>query len=779
MQIFVTDGNEEYGPYGKDEVFALLKDGQLEGTILARTEEETEWLPVMDVLKKSAASKLFSLEEIAIQEQSFEPPKIFIEPSFRKSRPAFEDERSTGGIRKAVLFACTGMLVAFAISFLWFRRSGNSDQPRIPSAVIVAAAKPQTGPTPLVAANNTLNATQSAATNQLPATTGGDTAAPMALGPKVAVVSTPSPTASNPMAREPEQPTIHQTELFKSAKISPEELVDILKERFSSPPLKIFDTHDERTDKTLSTYEGSFYLETKLQWNPKVEVVYKIPLRPDHLPGPHASNIVMLGFYPGAAQPPEMKIVDGKEVREPSKITGALSYYADKLGYTAFSMQIVTKKGQWHDPKESYVQGGPEWVDIVFRAQEEIEKRYKLKPKKLLLCGMSLGGTFVERIAAARPDRVAAVALHSAPEITLPKASTDTAWFLGISRGDSMTQSYNHLFNGLADLKDNTVFGIFPPNYKLRGEKGNFYHSESAIASTAARSFLKGVVDSTSPSGKIDVARWPFVRDRTAPLRIYRTGATAVAQIPNENREYLPSKAFVQCLESIPAPMQTISFGKLNGHDLKCLVGLPPLGKPKGVLIYSEKIFYANISTMMDNIYYLANQGYLVLAPNLASLDSAAIKTTVGFVKRTPTVNQLPLVYVGSGEKGNCVWDFVARDPDASAKAVAMIGFETVAALDESKWPVGLGIKCPILFVYDEKPVVDVATAEQAHESLEKVRAVGDFVKRCKERHQPARVVYIPQDTGSDVRVAQKSMESVNGILSKLLEGHNSVMEEQ
>jgi hypothetical protein len=129
MQIFVTDGNEEYGPYSKEEVFALLKDGQWEGTILARTEEESEWIPVMEVLKKSAASKLFSLEEIVVQEQGFEPPKIFIEPSFRKSRPEFEDDCCTGGARKA-LFACTAMILAFVASFLWIRNVRDDGQRR-------------------------------------------------------------------------------------------------------------------------------------------------------------------------------------------------------------------------------------------------------------------------------------------------------------------------------------------------------------------------------------------------------------------------------------------------------------------------------------------------------------------------------------------------------------------------------------------------------------------------------------------------------------------------
>lgn len=789
MEIFIKEGDEEFGPFTRAEAFSLLQSGQVQSTTLACVREEdaeVEWIPVSEVLKKSAASTLFSLEQIEVKGLDIEPPKVFIEPYLLRKEPTLEERPSGLGAGKALSLAVGAMVLAFGIAFLCFRRSHDEESAR-------ALAATNSAPTPTMAAPTRSPATPPPLLQATPmAATPSQAVAVVDQKPKVLEApAAPKPImnaqpVSRSVALEDTRPTIHQVDLFKSSKIGTQELVDILTERFSSPPVQILDSHDERVDKTLKTYEGSFLLETPLKWNPQVEVIYKIPLRRDKLPGPHASNIVMLGFYPGAVQPPGIKLdkagkpvmENGKPVMEESRIKGPLSYYADKLGYTAFSMQIVTKKGEWNDPKESYINGGPEWVDIVFRAKAEIEKRYRLKQKKLLLCGMSLGGTFVERIAAARPDEVAAVAMHSAPDITLPKAETDTAWFLGISRGDAMYGSYNHLFNALADLKDNTTFSIFPPNYNQRGLGGNFYHSESAVASTAARSFLKGVVDA-SPEGKIDITKWPFVRDRMKPLRIYRTGATVAAQIPSENREYLPSKAFVQCLESIPAPMQTVSLGKLNGRELKCLVGLPPLGKPKGAIIYSEKLIYSNIATMVDNIYYLANQGYLVFAPNLANLDAAAIKTTVGFIKKTPLLSQLPLVYVGSGEKGNCMWDFVAKDPEATPKAVAMISFEPGDALDESKWPVGLGIKCPILFVYDEKPLMNVATAEQAHESLAKVHAVAEFVKRCKERHQPARVIYIPKDSGSEIRVTQKAMESVDGIVSKLLEGRLSIMEEQ
>lgn len=788
MEIFLTDGSKEYGPYSRDDLFALLRGGELDPATLARVGETTEWKPVMEVLQKTAASTLFSVEQISAKETASEPPKLVFETFRPRPEPARAEPAYPLAFGKLFVAGGAVAVIAFALTFYWFRRSENESRPQVVTSVFSGTSTPApstpslTSPPAQVALNPSVPQTGSlvADANAVGMPLVNQSLAP-AMATPMPVKAVPAPAISagrQRVVRQDDHPTIHQTDLFKTAKISPPELADILTERFASTPVQILDSYDERVDKTVKSVEGSFYLDTNLQWNPKVEVVYKIPLRNEKFPGPHASNIVMLGFYPGAAAPPGVKVVDGKEVKEKSKLYGSLSYYSDKLGYTAFSMHMVTKKGEGDNLDESYFQAGPQWVDIVFRAKEELERRYKLKPKKLLLCGMSLGATFVERIAAARPDQVAAVAAHSAPEITLPKSPSDTAWFLGISRGDSMSANYSHLFNGLEDLNDNINFGIFPPNYGKRGETGNFYHTESPIASTAARSFLKGVVEA-SPTGKVDPTKWPYLRDRSRPLRIYHAGTPEANRIPIEDREYFPSRAFVQCLQAIPAPMQTVTLGKLGGRELKCLVGLPPLGKPKGVLVYSEKLFYANISAMMDNIYYLANQGYLVLAPNLASLDATAIKSTVAFVKQTPVLKQLPLVYVGSGEKANCLWDFVSKDPDASPKAVAMVGFEPGKAFEEAKSAVGSGIKCPILFVYDEKPLLNVATAEEARQSLAKVRAVDDFVKTCKERHQPARVIYIPKDTGTDVRVAQKSMESIDTILSEVIVGHNSVMEDR
>jgi len=608
--------------------------------------------------------------------------------------------------------------------------------------------------------------------------------------PKIPVLQPPISAVRAP-ATPARSANVKQLRPFETPQLTSEELEDLLQERFASPAIKLPESFDQRPAQGLYVYEGSFKLQTKLVNNPEVEVVYRVPMQSKTRPGPDASNVVMLGIYHGAIQPQRKKIVDGKALTEKSSLHGHLTPFADQLGYTAFTFHIKTTPDMSSDRREYYAYGGSDWVDLVFRAKAEIEKRHKLQEKKLLLYGVSEGGQFAQNIAAAVPDKVAAAVIQSGPHITPPNETSDTAWFLSITRGDAMQSSYEAVYNRLLQQDANVSFNIFPPDYGSRGLGGNFYHSQSVIADLASRSFLRGVVDSLDSTGKYNRAKWPFVRDRSKPLRIYPSGSEIAKKMPNELKEYLPSKAFAQCLQNVPAQMQSVTLPTGGVKRAKAFVGLPPMGKPKGVILYSQAFNILELQHMFDNIYFLAGLGYVVIAPQLKKTDSVDFLAAMTFYEDSTALEKFPMAVIGYGPKGNLAWDAVARNRDVLPKAVAMLEFTPRDTLDESNLPPGARMGAPVVFVFDEYPLIDVATSDEAKTSAEIVTTVREFVEKCRERNQLAKVIVIPKPTpkldseplNADgqklerVRVAQLSLEAAESFISNVFEKKTSKIE--
>ena len=564
-----------------------------------------------------------------------------------------------------------------------------------------------------------------------------------------------------------------QRTLFDTPIIAPQELVSVLEERFSTTPTNAAGVA-MRADPNITVREGSFMLPTSLKWNPRVEVVYSIPLYRNVTPSPNAANMVMLGFYPNAMAPPKPTIINGVQVPGKSQLQGALNHYAREYGFTAFSMHIVTRA--FNDPEETYFLAGQEWTNVVFRAQDELTRMFRLPPRKLMLEGMSLGGTFVEEIAAARPDRVAAVAFHSAPEIAIPKEHSNTLWYMQITRGDSMQAAYNDLYDGLSKVDDNVLFDILPPNYGNRGV-GNLYHSESQLAKNAADAFLEGVAKQRDSAGNIDPQRWPYARRKLNPINILSKNSPSFAQMPPRDREFLPSEQFVRCVQALPLRVQSMVLPTSEGRTVKCFVGLPALGRARGVLIYTPESGYSGITNLFDNMYYFAEKGYIVLCPSSTqSAAQAALTATLRFEQSVGILKGVPLVFVGAGEMAPHLWETISKSA-VDPKAIALIDFKPQGVFDESRLPVGAHpIRCPVFFIEEEKEMMSVSTASNAWDVLDDAQKVDAYVALSRERHQLARIVLIPDSQRSKTYDEQKAVEAVNDAFADVVDGHKGLI---
>jgi pimeloyl-ACP methyl ester carboxylesterase len=471
-----------------------------------------------------------------------------------------------------------------------------------------------------------------------------------------------------------------------------------------------------------------------------VTVLYRVPMTAQQGPTPGADNVLLDCLWPGGAEP-----------KPGHPLLAHMKPFSDQLGFTVFSIEIKTDRARLDDKREVYFQGGPDWVDLVQRAHEEIIKRHHLKRRKLLLYGESLGGTFAERLAVAMPDKVAGVVIQNAPEVTLPEVRANTAWFVNVTRGDQGARANAELVQKLRDLDTPCIHAIAPPSYIERG-KANFYHSVSPAAFHANLMYLKGLVEQRGARTENDPARWPYVRDNAKSLMIRRNERQISAQIPESRREYMPSREFVHALQAMPAPMQTVVLDSRDPAHSLCMVGLPPLGVPKGAIIVCHKYGFLDLAELLNNINFLAGKDYVVFAPKLGDQPDLALARTLNFLNRNRALAGLPLSFIGVGEDNKALWKLLLTRRNLRPAAHVPIDFRSSDLLDQSNWPLGIRPEWPMLFLYDEK---NLAMAQD-----KQLQNVQHFVETMKRRNKVAAVRILVPGRNSDKDSSQKRIET-------------------
>lgn len=805
MKIYIFREGEVQGPFGRTEIFAGLRAGKFTDEDSACLEGDEDWQPLRELLwDKSLSVPLPQLRHNVEEAAPWSAP----EPEVQLASEVTADDDGASEARihlgqwlipaSLLLLFCGCMMSSFFVGRHLFlsaprvyafktasvqsglqrttprkdaeqrlglsssdpmtKPSLESDPASRPNATSLSAAM-QTGqvasPPSLVSDETSLDARAAS----IKADAGTSSVKPVYINTSFAVADKTASASADSIV----------TDLFKTPIITPEDLTQVLEQRFSTAVVNSKLETSVKSEPNITIREGSFTLDTSLTWNAKVEVIYSIPLYNNVTPGPRASNVVMLGFWPGAMAPPEPTVVKGVKVPVKSDRYADLDRYARDFGYTAFTMHIVTRS--YDDPVETYFWGGKEWVDIVFRAQDELTRMFRMPPKKLMLKGHSLGATFVERVAAARPDKVAAVVFHGASEIAIPKQHSDTLWYMQMTRGDSMHDDYNRLYNALLKLNDKALFDILPPNYSNRSG-AYFYHWEGEIAKITADAFLEGFVNRRDSAGNVDPSLWPYARRKSNRINILSRTSPDLAQIPAHDREFLPSERFVRCAQALPVRLQSMILPTADGRSAKCFVGLPPLGRPRGVLIYPSEALYTNVTDLFNNMYYLAEKGYVVLCPHGGqSAAQPMLAATLNFVQNAGVLRGVPTVFIASGEMGSRLWESITRST-VDPKAIALVGFRPRQAFDESQLPIGAHpVRCPVFFIEEEKRMLAASTSEQAREVLADAQMIDNYISTCRERHQMARIISISDSGGPDASDAQRTIEAVDNAFADVVDG--------
>ncbi len=155
------------------------------------------------------------------------------------------------------------------------------------------------------------------------------------------------------------------------------------------------DNPAERKDMAM----GSFTLPVNMPLNKNTLVHYMIPLDEDTgKPLETASNIVFYAPFNGDA---------------PRIAKGLLPWhrrFAEDYGFSVFSLTIETNLEVVPYREKYYIYQEAGWFELIFKIQEHLQKEFGLQPRKLLAVGESSGGSMVQNMITAYPDKISCAA---------------------------------------------------------------------------------------------------------------------------------------------------------------------------------------------------------------------------------------------------------------------------------------------------------------------------------------------------------------------------------
>jgi hypothetical protein len=355
----------------------------------------------------------------------------------------------------------------------------------------------------------------------------------------------------------------------------------------------------------------------------------------------------------------------------------------EEHGLTVFSFHIRT--GAYRDRDKYFVYPESGWFEDIFAVQRQLEEKYKLPHRPLLIAGESAGASLAEQLAVKYPDRIGGIAMVGGSRFDELKDPTPFPWLILNTVNDSGAAKNIGLAHQVAARGGNALYFRTPPTSGHRGDY-TFDHSPSDDAYRLMTRFLVDVADwrTRKPDFKASVD-WPLYTDfgvhdtiRTRPgepvwsrtgISIYSLGDVVRNALPDlstfsptvTERGWLPSSDFANVWQRIPVMLAQTSLWP----DAKLRVfTMQPTSPPRGAILYVHSFKSdSDWKTFQANIYGLVEEGYAVMAPDLQTLSPDTLSALIAHPDFPQPWNSSSLVCVAV----DGLWSGCATCPDSNA----------------------------------------------------------------------------------------------------------------
>lgn len=520
-------------------------------------------------------------------------------------------------------------------------------------------------------------------------------------------MSRPTPEAGKPMPKVKTKP-----EAGKPAKLTVDKPTEMKKPAKPTP---------EAGKPTLpGVFEETWIMPGTLYGNPKIKAGYRIPLGADGKPGSQAHNIVFCAPFMHAS-----------DVLHKA--------WAEKMGYTIFSLFIKTDLNDAEDHKKLYYYPESGWPDVAFAVQERLEKEYNLPHRKLLIIGRSGGASMAEQMMLYHPEKIEAVSVSGGSSYSPIKEKLAIPLCLFVTRGDKRVPNNRELAGKTRSLGMNVLYAETTPRLIAKGTH-DYLHGPDDFSLSVQESFLAGVAQ-LRDQGIDSPEKWPLLASAKDSRKVFPNTAQEQAKIPAAERMFFPSSEFVELWQKLPLSEEPFSFSE-SGVSLVGVI-TRPLGTPKGVIIYHHIWDAQTRDEIVQDLHYLSTQGFVVISAGLRNngmdgLEDARALTR--WVLKQERFQSYPIFLAGFGLGGRLAILTACDQAQSRIKAIAAISAET-------EWPFPelspadhiSSLAAPLLLIY--------GGAEQNRNLIDGAR---QFLKTCQSRGKQAEMEVLA-DVGSSL----------------------------
>ncbi len=359
---------------------------------------------------------------------------------------------------------------------------------------------------------------------------------------------------------------------------------------------------------------GRYVFKASRPLNPDSEVGYIIPVDEKGKPLPGASDMIFYGPYNGEGY----RIAPGTQPW--------LQALAKRNSCTVFSLKIIANTDITDDRETYYVYPEAGWFDLVFAAQQKLTRKFSFPEKKLILLGMSSGGSMAQNMIAARPEKIEAAVWNGGSRYDTPDAKSDHIPRLMINTwGCPGEPATAELARKLQQRGAPVLFTVTGPNPEL---KKNSHHDPGPDYYTLMEQYLQSILRLRRENhGKLPPAKqWPC-----------RNGD-----------EYFPDAEFARCWQQ--------RFPRRPEWDSSRLFGVYPVtgtGRRLAIIFVDDDKLEEPFT--LDIFYLLSRQSAVpVVIPSGDNLADAAEKNlkALSSVLHDDRWKDLPVYIIGLGRGG-------------------------------------------------------------------------------------------------------------------------------
>ncbi len=399
--------------------------------------------------------------------------------------------------------------------------------------------------------------------------------------------------------------------------------------------------------RTPTLIEGSFKLKVNLPFNEETLVRYMIPLDPQTgKPKASASNMVFYAPYTGNAPGIRRGLKPWQR------------YFAEKLGYTIFSLSIDNGNPILYDKEHFYIYREVGWFEVIFKIKQRLEKQFKLIDKPLLIIGESSGSSMAQRMAVAYPDKIAGCAWVGGGTYKPFKQKLNIAWLAtnvwsggGIPATKQFQQQAEAL--GMQVLRCEAS-----PNWKTIGGK-YFHHAGSKVIYKLIQTFIKGIVELRDNNHGIvpSPEKWP------------------VTVITCGKKRFMPSKEFATLWQKLPHELSR----RLASGNTKGLLIYPPPAHPDKIVMFAVDVQQLPGVVLEDCLDFTTNKNMVATAVNIGDAPLLDIKIADNALKELIKKSQwknLDIYLVGSGMAGQILAIAGLKNGSTRIKKITLLNSE-------------------------------------------------------------------------------------------------------